>query len=346
VRIHVLDPLSDRRWDEFIARHARASVFHDRGWLEALTRTYGYEPYVLTSASFDQPLENGIVACRVSSWITGARLVSLPFSDHCEPLLREGEQAEEFIHWMQDACDLQKWRYFELRTISGCYREVDGLQPNRSYWFHELDLKPSVDQIFQRLHKNSLQRKVQRAERERLSYEVGRSEQLMDEFYQLLMRTRRRQHLLPQPRAWFRNLVECMRDKLQIRVARKDGAPVAAMLTLRHRSSIVYKYGCSDERVHNLGGMPFLFWRLIEESKESGAELIDFGRSDLNNEGLIVFKDRLGATRRLLTYYRYPKTAKQGTAPLQDSQKVKHIFSLLPDALASAAGRVLYKHMG
>src|SRR5439155_7707467 len=144
--------------------------------------TYGYELYVLTSAPFDQPLENGIVVCRVSSWITGARLVSLPFSDHCEPLLHESDEAEEFIHWMQDACDLQKWRYVELRPLSASYREGDGLQPGCSYWFHELDLSDSLDQIFHRLHKSSFQRKVLRADRERLSYEVGRSEKLMNEF--------------------------------------------------------------------------------------------------------------------------------------------------------------------
>ncbi len=58
-------------------------------------------------------------------------------------------------------------------------------------------------------------------------------------------------------------------------------------------------------RFHNLGGMPFLIWKLIEEGKASGTERIDFGRSDLDNQGLIAFKDRLGATGRLLTYYRY-----------------------------------------
>lgn len=346
MRIHVLDPLLDSRWDEFVGRHPHASVFHDRGWLEALARTYGYELYVLTSAPFGQPLENGIVVCRVSSWITGARLVSLPFSDHCEPLLHESEEFEDFIHWMQDACDLQNWRYVELRPLSASYREGHGLQPNRSYWFHELDLRASLDQMFEQLHKNSFQRKVQRAEREGLSYESGRSEQLMNDFYRLLMRTRRRQQLLPQPRVWFKNLLECMRDMLRIRVARKDGTPVAAMLTLHHGSSVVYKYGCSDEKFHNLGGMPFLFWKLVEESKASGAEKIDLGRTDLANEGLIAFKDRLGASKRLLTYYRYAKTAKQGVAALSDSQALRQFFSLLPETVCSAAGRILYRHLG
>jgi CelD/BcsL family acetyltransferase involved in cellulose biosynthesis len=346
VKIHVLDPLLDNRWAELAARHPSASVFHSRGWLEALARTYNYEMYVLTSAPFDQPLENGIVVCRVSSWITGARLVSLPFSDHCEPLLHESDEAEQFIHWMQDVCDLQHWKYVELRPQSPPHRGGDGLRPSHSYWFHELDLSPDLNQLFRRLHKNSFQRKVQRAEREGLTYEAGRSVHLMEEFYRLLMRTRRRQQLLPQPRTWFKNLLECMKDALQIRVALKNGSPIAAMLTLRHRSSVVYKYGCSDENFHALGGMPFLFWKLIEESKASGAEKIDLGRTDLNNEGLIDFKDRLGASKKLLTYYRYTKTAKRGVAALSDSQVLRQFFAFLPETVCSAAGRVLYRHLG
>ena len=91
-------------------------------------------------------------------------------------------------------------------------------------------------------------------------------------------------------------------------MARKNGAPIAALLTLRHRSNIIYKYGCSDGAFHQMGGMPFLFWKLIEEGKATGADCIDFGRSEMENEGLVAFKDKFGTTKRTLTYYRYPQT--------------------------------------
>ena len=346
MKIHILNPLSDRRWDELVARHPKASVFHQRGWLESLARTYGYEPFVLTSAPAGEPLDNGLVLCRVSSWITGTRLVSVPFADHCEPLFSDLGEFQESIKWLRAECDLEQRQYVELRPLSKVQDADRTLQPSRSYWFHELDLKPSLEQIFRGLHKNSFRRKIQRAERERLSYEAGRSEKLVDEFYRLLLTTRRRHQLLPQPRSWFRNLLEGLGDKLQIRLARKNGVPIAAMLNLQHRSSVVYKYGCSDERFHNLGGMPLLFWRLVEESKASGAEQIDCGRSDLNNDGLIVFKDRLGTRRKLLTYYRYTRIERRGMATLRDSQTVRQLFSFLPDAISAAAGRVLYRHMG
>lgn len=346
MKIHVLDPLMDGRWDELVDRHPNASVFHHSGWLEALARTYGYEPYVLTSAPFGKPLENGIVVCRVSSWMTGTRLVSLPFSDHCEPLLQEHEGAEDFVSWMTETCDFQQWRYVEFRPLFADFQRFDSLQRSRSYWFHELDLRPGLDEIFGRLHRNSFQRKVQRAEREQLCYEVGCSERLMEEFYGLLLKTRRRHRLLPQPRIWFKNLLEGLRDKLQIRVARKDGVPVATILTLRHGASVVYKYGCSDEKLHQLGGMPFLFWKLIEESKACGVEKIDCGRTDLDNEGLITFKDRFGTRKRMLTYYRYARTKKRGVAGMSDSQALRQFFALLPETVSCAAGRILYRHLG
>ena len=345
MELYTTDPLSDTRWDDLVARHPKASAFHNRGWLEALARTYGYKPCVLTSTPAGQPLRDGVVLCRVSSWVTGTRLVSLPFADHCEPLLSNPDDGPLFVNWLRTECDSQRWKFFEVRP-----RSLDGvgwgLQPSRSCYLHTLDIKPSLERIFEAFHRNSIQRKIRRAERERLSYEVGRSEDLLDEFYRLVLITRRRLGVLPQPRNWFVNLVKSMGNEIQIRLARKDGSGIAALLTLRHRSSVVYKYGCSDKDFNSLGAMSFLIWKLIEESKASGVEEIDFGRTDLDHEGLITFKDRFGTTRSVLTYYRYPNAESGKSIANLDSPFVRQLCSMLPNAVCSAAGRVLYKHMG
>lgn len=346
VNIYTVDPLIDSRWDELVARHPRASVFHQRAWLRALARTYGFKTLVLTTSPPDQPLDNGVVLCRISSWMTGARLVSLPFADHCEPLLNGSSEFNVFATWFRVECERSELQYVELRPLLDASIAKSDLQLKSAYWIHELDLEPSLQQLFRGLHKNCFQRKIRRAERERLTYEVGRSQQLVHEFYELLLMTRRRHHLLPQPRSWFRNLVECMGNKVDIRLARKNGMPVAAIFTLRHSSCPVFKYACSNAKLHNLGGMPFLLWRFIEESKALGAEKIDFGRSDLDQDGLITFKDRLGTRKKLLRYYRYTHaTGRQGLAPWK-SRLLRKLFCSLPDVLMSVAGRILYKHVG
>ena len=73
----------------------------------------------------------------------------------------------------------------------------------------------------------------------------------------------------------------------------------------------------------------------------------DLGRSDLDNEGLSTFKDRLGAQRTRITYWRCSsqKTAK-ARRPAWLTQAGKQVFKRLPDALLVASGKFLYRHIG
>src|SRR5277367_2778090 len=114
MRFYQIDPTKDPRWAEFVERHPRASVFHSVNWLKALRRTYGYEPAAFTTSSPTGDLENGLVFCRVNSWLTGRRLVSLPFSDHCEPLCDAAEDVNFLIRNLQSSMEHQKWKYLEV----------------------------------------------------------------------------------------------------------------------------------------------------------------------------------------------------------------------------------------
>jgi CelD/BcsL family acetyltransferase involved in cellulose biosynthesis len=346
MKLYTLNPMVDSRWEDLVASHPRASAFHRQGWLKALAGTYGYRPVVLTSTPPGQPLSDGIVFCEINSWITGSRLVSLPFADHTDPLLSQTGDAIELAEWMRSECRNQKWKYIEFRPQGLGLHSPSPLVASHSYWFHTLDLTPSIEQVFHNLHKNCIQRRIRKAEREKLTYEKGSSDELVEEFYQLMMITRRRHQLLPQPRAWFRNLIACMGANSEIRMARNGNIPIAAMLTLKHQGTVIYKYGCSDEKFHQLAGMPFLFWKLIEESKFAGAEQIDLGRTEMENHGLIRFKDRLGTTRRRMTYYRYPRRMAEAESVSPDLHATRRLFSVLPDALSSRAGQLVYRHIG
>jgi len=216
----------------------------------------------------------------------------------------------------------------------------------QSYCLHSLDLNPELDKLFRQLHKNSTQRKIRRAERERLTYEEGRSEALVDTFYALLLRTRRRHHLPPHPRAWFSHLAECLGNNMKIRVASKDGRPIASILTLSWKDVMVYKYGCSDERFHSLGGMHLLFWTAIQEAKIDGCRDFDFGRSGCDDQGLITFKDHWGASRSELTYWRHPAPVAPTAAAALARRLAEFAFALFPDRLRMVTGNLFYKHMG
>src|SRR6266850_3358261 len=112
-----IDPLNDPRWAAFLERHSEATVFHTPPWLNALARTYGYKPVVYGHTREDE-VTSGIVFCRVNSWLTGSRLVSLPFSDHCQPLVSRFGDLGEMLSAVQAARQAEEWKYIELRPMA------------------------------------------------------------------------------------------------------------------------------------------------------------------------------------------------------------------------------------
>ena len=344
-----LDPTQDPRWSEFVEHHPHASVFHTVGWLNALRSTYGYEPVAFTTSPPTGALKNGLVFCRVNSWLTGRRLVSLPFSDHCEPLCSTTEELNFLVRYLLAASDHQDWRYLEIRPVNGNFDQMDdqaGFKRTKSYFLHTLNLRPDLDELFRKLDKDCVQRRIQRAERAGLVEKCGSSEDLLEQFYALFVATRGRHQLPPIPYAWFRNLIRCQGEALEIRLAYKGASPVSAILTLRFRDVLYYKYGCSDARFNNLGGTPWLLWRAIATAKLTGASEFDMGRTDEDNTGLLAFKNRWVPHPKRLVYWRFPEVLPLDSTRGWKLRIAKRVFSLMPDLALRIVGRLIYQHIG
>ena len=68
--IYEIDPLRDPRWVALVESHPRSSVFHTAKWLTALQTVYGYERVAITTSPPEARLANGLVFCRIRSWLT------------------------------------------------------------------------------------------------------------------------------------------------------------------------------------------------------------------------------------------------------------------------------------
>lgn len=342
-----IDPLCDERWARFVERHPNATVFHTRGWLEALCRTYGYTAGAVITAGGDDELTDGLVFCCIHSQLTRSRLVSLPFSDHCTPLVETADQLKCLISGITGRLQPGRGEYFEIRPCGeGQAGDEAGLSECGSYCHHRLDLRPSLSDIYDAFHGNCIRRKIKRAERAGLTYEEGRSEALLESFYKLALQTRRRHGLPPQPIRWYRNLAACMGDRLKIRVAYHDRAPAAAIMTIRHRQTMLYKYGCSDARFHYLGSMQLVLWKAIQEAKNGGLLEFDLGRSEWSDQGLICFKNRWGAQPSVLRYWRYPASKVPSSLRITALRVARKAFAHTPERLLAVAGSLLYRHIG
>ena len=343
-QIQTLDPCEDARWASFASRHPRASIFHQVSWLKALRETYGYRTIAYCRICEAGRITAGIPFCEVRSWLTGNRLVSLPFSDHCEPLVEGPDQIPQLLAPAVSAMKQRNWRYVEIRPLAADYAAAAG-GPGKEFAFHQLNLEPTIEELFQKLHVDSIRRKIQKATKAGLRVEHGSSKKLLADFYELHVLTRKRQLAPPHPLAWFRNVLKCLGDGAHVRVAYKNDSPAAAVFTLETDTTLVYKYGCSDGQFHSLGAMPFVFWDMIADGKTKNKIQLDLGRSDLDNPGLIAFKEKWGAVRQPLTYSRLPVASGGGRAP-RGLHSIRQALRYCPNWMLVGAGKLLYPHVG
>jgi hypothetical protein len=302
-----------------------------------------------TTSSPTGELKNGLLFCQIRSWITGSRMVSLPFSDYCDPLVNSPDELNFLLDCMRAEMQHRGWKYLEFRPASGSFNpsRVEGdFRPAKICYLHQLDLRPTLEEIFQSLLNSSAQHHIRRAERSSLVCECGTSNKLLKDFYRLLILTRRPHDLPPQPYNWFRNLVDCMGDSLEIRVAYQEKVPTDAVLTLRFRNVVYYKFGCSDRKFKELGATVLLLWRAIQDSKATGAEVFDLGRSDADNNGLIAFNDHWEEGRTEMVYWRYPAPDSFGSGEGRWLKAAKQIFACMPHRLLAMTGKLIYRHIG
>jgi hypothetical protein len=75
-----VDPLQHPGWDALLSSREDCSFFQSSAWARVLHDTYGHRPLYLCRIS-NSRLEALLPLMEVSSWCTGKRGVSLPFTD-------------------------------------------------------------------------------------------------------------------------------------------------------------------------------------------------------------------------------------------------------------------------
>lgn len=131
-----------------------------------------------------------------------------------------------------------------------------------------------------------------------------------------------------------------------IRVAFKGGRPAAGILTMNQGKTMFYKYGGSDARFNHLGATPMLFWQAIQAAKSAGMETLDLGRSDVEDRGLIRFKERWGAQGMRLTLWRSPADEVSPSLEHLKMRLAKTVCAHIPYKMLVVASRLLYRHVG
>ena len=289
--------LEDERWLAHVSARSEATPFHHPRWAAAIRDAYRFPVSVLAFTAPDGRLVGGLPIAEVAAPLRGRRWVSLPFTDHCPPLLPGGLASGGLQAHLERARREAGIRGVEVRDAVAEPSVPAGVR-------HVLPLGDDGAAAFAAL-RPSVRRNVRAAGRNGVRIERGRSRSdVVETFYRLQSITRRRLGVPVQPRRYFESLWEnVVATGLGfLLLAHAEGRPIAGAIFLEWNGTIVYKHGASDHSAWSLRPNDLLFWTAIEQGVERRRRAFDFGRSALADEGLRRYKSGWGANEVALAY--------------------------------------------
>ncbi len=284
----------------------------------------------------------GVPFAEVRSRLTGNRWVSLPFSDHCQPLIdRDAPDASDVL------LDYLKARQeSEAPTIQLRWPVASSRVPFRQGGFvlHTLRLPEDEAALLRSLDRR-VRQNVKHAERDGVAVTECASWKEFEAFYRLQVMTRKRIGVPVQPVSFFRAVWEHLIEPGLgfVLVAYKDRIPLAGGVFLTSGSTVHYKYSAADVRYKGLEGPSAVIWSGLQRALAIGRRRVDLGRTATSDAGICEFKRRWGATETDLPYSILAGRAPDAAAFEVDGL-IRAVIRNAPTFVCRWTGEVFYRH--
>ena len=291
--------LDDPRWASYAAGHPHATIFHAPAWSRVLAGSYGFRAFAL-GVEDEGRLVGLVPVVEVAGVLQKRRWVSLPFTDVSPPLVDRPEDQEALVRELERARAAAGVDTVDLHAaVAGAVQVERGVE-------HVLVLPSDPEELRQGFKKQTWQH-VQQAARNGLTARISSArEDLVERYFALHVATRRRQGVPAQPRRFFERVWEDVFEPGHgfVVFAEQDGRAAGGAVFLTGSRTLIYKYSASSPSMLRLRPNNLVLWTAMQEATARGCTEMNFGRSDLEHEGLRVFKASWGAEERPLFYSR------------------------------------------
>jgi hypothetical protein len=294
----------------------------------------------------------GMALYEVRSWLTGRRLVSVPFASVSDPLISEADQMSALLETSIDLLESQNCDHLEVRAHGATPLVLDErFQRDDSFKHHFLRLDATPAQLLKRFHRTCVRQRIQRALKSRLTLKIVDQIADIDHFHRLYVDTRKRLGLPAQPIRFFRSMWDFFYQSgnLSLMVASYQDEIVAALLLLKFRDQVSAEFEAYDSGFKYASPVHFVMWHAIRISHEEGYRTFDFGRTSVENTGLMQFKKRWATEVQDLPAFLYPADGLIQRSHLPGNWKrtlVERVVRGAPAPAMKYINEFCYRHLG
>lgn len=346
----LLNRSDDPAWDAFIQGRSTSLVYHTTGWRNALESAFphirGY--FFVIRNETNQQIVAGLPVYSVKSWLTGRRLVSVPFAPISDPVASTSAEVSQLVSRAMELEREEGAKYLEVRVTHGgqLFSETP-LKQTSSYLHHYIALKGDPQATFRSFSRTAVQQEIKKAQKSGTVVRACNDASDYKAFHAVLSETRKRLSLPAIPQAFFMALHEKLGPQCILFAASNGGTLVGSLLVTHYGRCCSAEF-IGDRRADTCTSTShLLYWSAIQWAIEKGYTQFSFGRTANSNQDLIRFKQRWGTTEEeTFAYSDEIVTSKPGRESSFKYRTARQVIRHLPTPLYHQMGNFLYRHMG
>ena len=348
-RIRLID-LADRnecaRIERFVAEHARATPFHRLAWLQGVAAGTGSEALVLAE-ELGGYLRAMLSLSLIHSPVFGRVLAASGFAVAGGILSDQDHDCSELFAAAEELALRRSCTSIELRG---------GVMPRRrDGWTlrndsHSGFIAPlAADNAAQLLAIPRKQRaEVRKGLANDLTISIGTAAADRAAHYAVYAQSVRNLGTPVFPRRLFEEVLDRFGSDADILTVRAQGQPVASVLSLYHRETVLPYWGGGTQAARHLRANDRMYYELMLHARARGCTRFDFGRSKCHS-GAHDFKRNWGFEPQPLLYATWtaPGAAKRDASPVSAKNAAQvAVWRKLPLGLANALGPLIARGLG
>jgi hypothetical protein len=262
--------------------------------MSVIQKTYGFDSYRFSVKN--KALES-VIPFSVVHNIKGNYIISLPFSDYISTNDVDKKVYKAFLDFSN-----KKYPGYPV-ILKTTYHSFYHYKTIRSAFYHAINLQEDHHCTA------SFLRGVRKAGQNGLEVKHDNTIEGLKHFYQLYGKLRvKKFNSIPQPFTFFKNIFDIFITKGlgEIILVQKGAKIIAALIALKSKNTLFYKFGASDMDYLHLRPNNLLFYHLKQFAINEHFSSIDLGLSGASEsyKGLRRFKESIGGRPVSISYFR------------------------------------------
>ena len=340
-------PLADAAgWDAYVAAHPDATPFHTRAWCQAVTKATGHKCHVLAAHDGAEAIVGLLPLHHIRSPLFGQALVATGFAVD-GGLLADDEAAADALADAAAAFAVSLGiSSVELR--GGSLPEGEGWRVEDGvYAGFARDLAADDDAELLAVPRKQ-RAEVRKALESGLTATTGRDAAARRDHYRIYATSVRNLGTPVFPKALFDAVLDAFGDDADILTVRDGGKPVASVLSLYWRGTVMPYWGGGTAEARGLRANERMYFALMLHARAKGCTRFDFGRSKVGT-GPFAYKKNWGFEPRPLVYARWlaPGETPRDTNPNSAKYRLQvDLWKKLPLWAANRIGPLIARGLG